>query len=71
LDPLERWFSEGTDARSDVAIAEQIGEFIATIRMARRARNVRSGPIETVGRVNCCGERRRATGIRHLGVAVT
>ena len=28
LDPLERWFSEETDVRSDVAIAEQIGEFI-------------------------------------------
>jgi hypothetical protein len=27
-DSLERWFSEGTDVRSDVAIAEQIGEFI-------------------------------------------
>src|SRR5678815_117403 len=27
-DPLERWVSEGTDVRSDVAIAEQIGEFI-------------------------------------------
>ena len=27
-DPLERWFSEETDVRSDVAIAEQISEFI-------------------------------------------
>ncbi len=29
-DPLERWFSEQTDARSDVVIARQIAEFIAT-----------------------------------------
>lgn len=29
-DPLERWSSGETDARSDVAIARQIGEFIAT-----------------------------------------
>jgi hypothetical protein len=29
-DPLERWFSEETDARSDVAIARRIGEFIVT-----------------------------------------
>ena len=27
-DPLERWSSEETDVRSDVAIARQIGEFI-------------------------------------------
>ncbi len=27
-DPLERWSSEKTDVRSDVAIARQIGEFI-------------------------------------------
>jgi hypothetical protein len=27
-DPLERWFSEETDVRLDVAIAEQIGELI-------------------------------------------
>jgi len=29
-DPLERWVSKETDARSDVAITRQIGEFIAT-----------------------------------------
>jgi hypothetical protein len=29
-DPVERWSSAETDARSDVAIARQIGEFIAT-----------------------------------------
>lgn len=28
--PLQRWSSETTDVRSDVAIARQIGEFIAT-----------------------------------------
>jgi hypothetical protein len=27
-DPLQRWFSEHTDARSDPGIARQIGEFI-------------------------------------------
>ena len=29
-DPLQRWFSEHTDARSDPGIARQIGEFIET-----------------------------------------
>jgi hypothetical protein len=29
-DPLERWTSVETDARSDVAIARQIGDFIET-----------------------------------------
>jgi hypothetical protein len=29
-DPLERWFPEQTDVRSDLAIARQIAEFIAT-----------------------------------------
>ena len=29
-DPLRRWFSENTDARSDPEIARQIGEFINT-----------------------------------------
>jgi hypothetical protein len=28
--PLQRWFSEATDVRSDAGIARQIGEFIAT-----------------------------------------
>src|SRR5687767_6132145 len=27
-DPLERWFSEEIDVRSDAALAERIGEFI-------------------------------------------
>jgi hypothetical protein len=27
-DPLQRWFSEATDVRSDAVIARQIGEFI-------------------------------------------
>lgn len=29
-DPLQRWFSEHTDARSDPTIARQIGDFIET-----------------------------------------
>lgn len=29
-DPLQRWFCEHTDARSDLEIAQRIGEFIET-----------------------------------------
>jgi hypothetical protein len=83
----------GTDVRSDVAVAEQIGEFIdrhgaKSVALADRIIGCphEEGIDYPEGTAcpqcpfwanrdrwtgHCCGDRRRATGLRHLGVAVT